>query len=156
MATSTAYEIGRFLGRLRTAVELLILAAMVGIIWWTIAGPERNERASIDSFSNVYPAEPKKFEQLRDRLQAEEKKNNDLQVHQVHQVKQKELTRLKSEGASIGMSQEEVLQSMWGRPEKINRSVYRSGTREDWAYGIGNHLYFDDGRLSAIQTSGNR
>ena len=247
MANSTAYEIGRSLGRLPTVAKLLILAAVVGIIWWTVTAPERNERAestraketasvnsakefaakerfksnctakreglvaeynrlvsdgnpsgaanllklcgsalqdaellaktkaaevtshknavnnrsasrvervaSIDAFSHVYPIEAKEFEHLRDRLQAEETKNSDFRVRQ---FMQKELARRKSEGVSIGMSEEEVRQSSWGRPEKINQSVYSFGTKEQWVYSIGNYLYFENGRLTSMQTSENR
>lgn len=61
--------------------------------------------------------------------------------------------RRKKEGVRIGMSAEEVLMSNWGRPERVNRSVYAHGTREQWVYGSGQYLYFENGRLTSLQTS---
>lgn len=54
--------------------------------------------------------------------------------------------------ARIGMSKEEALAS-WGEPERINRDIHAWGTSEQWVYGSGSYLYFDDGHLSHIQTS---
>jgi hypothetical protein len=50
------------------------------------------------------------------------------------------------------MTQERVLQSSWGRPEHINRSDYSFGTKEQWVYGNGHYLYFENGVLTSIQT----
>jgi hypothetical protein len=60
--------------------------------------------------------------------------------------------RKRSEGASIGMSPEDVRASAWGKPEHINRSIYSFGVHEQWVYGDGNYLYFRDGVLSSMQT----
>jgi CHASE3 domain sensor protein len=66
--------------------------------------------------------------------------------------RQAELARRKREGVRIGMTQEEVLQSNWGRPESVNRTVTSRGTREQWVYpGMRNYLYFEDGVLTTIQ-----
>jgi hypothetical protein len=46
------------------------------------------------------------------------------------QRKREELASRRREGVSIGMTQERVLQSSWGKPERINRSDYAFGTRE--------------------------
>lgn len=54
-------------------------------------------------------------------------------------------------GAYIGMSKDEALQSSWGRPESINRTINAAGTREQWVYGGHNYLYFDNGVLTSIQ-----
>lgn len=62
------------------------------------------------------------------------------------------LARLKrSQGVNIGMTQEDVIASSWGRPEKVNRTTNARGTREQWVYGSGNYLYFEDGILVSIQ-----
>lgn len=50
----------------------------------------------------------------------------------------------------IGMSATAAACS-WGRPEDINRSVYSFGVHEQWVYGGGNYLYFEDNVLTAIQ-----
>jgi hypothetical protein len=41
------------------------------------------------------------------------------------------------EGVSIGMSQQDVLDSSWGKPRKINRTTYSWGTKEQWVYDGG-------------------
>lgn len=51
---------------------------------------------------------------------------------------------------AIGMSPEDVAQGRWGKPERINRTTTANGVREQWVYSQG-YLYFDNGRLSAIQ-----
>lgn len=62
-----------------------------------------------------------------------------------------EKKRRKSQGVSIGMSKEDVYASSWGRPEKVNTTTTKYGTREQWVYGPGNYLYFENGKLTAIQ-----
>jgi hypothetical protein len=53
----------------------------------------------------------------------------------------------------LGMTKEQVIRS-WGKPDDINRSVYRSGVTEQWVYDRGDYerqyVYFDDGVVSAI------
>lgn len=58
----------------------------------------------------------------------------------------------KKEGVRIGMSQQDVLDSSWGRPERINETTSPRGSREQWVYGGGNYLYFQDGVLTSVQT----
>lgn len=52
----------------------------------------------------------------------------------------------------VGMTRCGALAS-WGRPDRVNRSVYASGTREQWVYdGEKNvYLYFDGERLTSYQ-----
>jgi hypothetical protein len=57
----------------------------------------------------------------------------------------------KSRGVSIGMTTEEVLQSSWGKPKDINKTITDYGTREQWVYANYNYLYFEDGILVTIQ-----
>jgi hypothetical protein len=49
------------------------------------------------------------------------------------------------------MSQQEVLDSNWGKPLHVNRTVRASGTSEQWVYGIGRYLYFENGLLTTVQ-----
>jgi hypothetical protein len=53
-------------------------------------------------------------------------------------------------GVRIGMSKKQVLNSSWGEPSDINRTITKAGTREQWVYD-GSYLYFDNGVLTAIQ-----
>jgi len=51
------------------------------------------------------------------------------------------LKRRKQAGVSIGMTEEEVIQSSWGKPMDINRTITDSGTHEQWVYDNYNYLY---------------
>lgn len=51
----------------------------------------------------------------------------------------------------IGMSADQVRQCGWGKPDEVNRTITRYGVHEQWVYGSGNYLYFENGRLDAIQ-----
>lgn len=50
----------------------------------------------------------------------------------------------------IGMSAKAAKLS-WGTPLDINRTITKYGTHEQWVYGGGNNLYFEDGILTTIQ-----
>ncbi|MFA7556414.1 MAG: hypothetical protein WCZ20_01270 [Hydrogenophaga sp.] len=63
------------------------------------------------------------------------------------------LAEKKKKGVSPGMTGQDVIESSWGRPERINRTDYPGGYREQWVYGGGNYLYFQNGILASIQTS---
>lgn len=56
----------------------------------------------------------------------------------------------KSQGVSIGMSKQQVLESSWGKPKDINRTVTAYGTNEQWVYD-GGYLYFDGDLLTTVQ-----
>lgn len=67
-------------------------------------------------------------------------------------IEKARLTQKKKEGVRIGASMDDALQSSWGKPERVNRTVTAHGTREQWVYGGGNYLYFRNGVLESIQT----
>lgn len=54
-------------------------------------------------------------------------------------------------GVRIGMTAKQVRASNWGGPESINRSTGSYGTHEQWVYGGGNYIYFENGVVSSIQ-----
>lgn len=56
----------------------------------------------------------------------------------------------RKEGVAIGMSMQEVLDSSWGKPRKVNRTTGATYENEQWVYG-GGYLYFKGGRLATIQ-----
>lgn len=87
------------------------------------------------------------------RALAEGKQFRAKQAQQEKDAKRAELAARRKAGVSIGMTQTEVLQSSWGRPERINTSSYSWGTREQWVYGGRNYLYFRNGVLESVQTS---
>lgn len=52
----------------------------------------------------------------------------------------------------IGMTQEEVInETGWGKPDDINRSTTKYGVEEQWVYNIYGYVYFEDGKVTAIQ-----
>ena len=56
-----------------------------------------------------------------------------------------------SEGkVRIGMTKEMCRES-WGEPEDINKTTSSYGTHEQWVYGYGSYLYFENGKLTTIQ-----
>lgn len=65
-------------------------------------------------------------------------------------------TALEKHQVVIGMNADQC-RLAWGNPTSIHRTVTGASVHEQWVYGIGNYLYFDDGVLSAIQnTKGGR
>ena len=61
-----------------------------------------------------------------------------------------DLAQRKREGVSIGMTQDDVIKSQWGKPSKINRTTTSRVIREQWVYA-GGYLYFENGILVTIQ-----
>lgn len=51
----------------------------------------------------------------------------------------------------IGMTFEEVKESTWGEPIKINKTTYASGVKEQWVYEGNRYIYLEDGVVTAIQ-----
>lgn len=56
----------------------------------------------------------------------------------------------KKEGVRLGMSQQDVLDSNWGRPERVNTTTTKYGVHQQWVYNR-SYLYFEDGVLTSIQ-----
>jgi hypothetical protein len=56
-----------------------------------------------------------------------------------------------SQTPQIGMSEAAVLASCWGKPKSRRRVGVEGLMRDQWIYGDGRYLYFDDGRLFAIE-----
>ncbi len=51
---------------------------------------------------------------------------------------------------SIGMTKEMVIDS-WGKPSDINTTITEYGVHEQWVYGSGSYVYFEDGIVTTIQ-----
>jgi len=54
-------------------------------------------------------------------------------------------------GVRIGMSEQDVLESNWGKPNDINTTTTASHVRQQWVYSYKGYLYFTDGILTSIQ-----
>lgn len=52
---------------------------------------------------------------------------------------------------AIGMTKTEAENSTWGKPNKINTTTTVYGIHEQWVYGNGRYLYFDNEKLTSIQ-----
>ena len=50
----------------------------------------------------------------------------------------------------IGMTKKQAELS-WGKPDKINTTESAYSTKEQWVYGLGKYVYFEDGILTTIQ-----
>jgi len=61
-----------------------------------------------------------------------------------------EKARRKKAGVSIGMTEEEVLQSSWGAPRTVNKTTRANSISAQWVYD-GGYLYFENGALRTIQ-----
>lgn len=51
----------------------------------------------------------------------------------------------------IGMTANEVENSTWGKPTKINKTITKYGVHEQWVYSSGRYVYLDDGVVTSIQ-----
>ncbi|HAV36107.1 MAG TPA: hypothetical protein DCX52_07070 [Massilia sp.] len=67
----------------------------------------------------------------------------------VHQERLREIKR--KGGVRLGMTPKQVRASAWGTPQRVNRTTNKSGVFEQWVYGNGGYLYFENGVLASIQ-----
>lgn len=51
----------------------------------------------------------------------------------------------------IHMTDYEVLDSTWGKPQKIIKTTTQYGVKEQWVYSNNRYLYFEDGYLTTIR-----
>lgn len=51
----------------------------------------------------------------------------------------------------IGMTADEVKNSTWGDPSKINKTTTKYGVHEQWVYSLDRYIYLDDGVVTSIQ-----
>lgn len=49
----------------------------------------------------------------------------------------------------IGFTKQ-MCKDAWGEPQSINTSTRTWGTHEQWVYGLGSYLYFENGKLTSI------
>jgi hypothetical protein len=90
------------------------------------------------------------IDRLRELFPDDAKLHTKFYVDARHAIEREEAAQKRKQGVRIGMSKQDVLDSSWGRPNKINRSTYSWGVKEQWVYD-GGYLYFDDDELTGIQ-----
>ncbi len=84
----------------------------------------------------------------RKKIALKELNKMNIEAQKEIEIEKKERRR---EGFMIGMTKEEVLQSSWGKPNDINKTITEYATSEQWVYDNSNYLYFEDGILTTIQ-----
>lgn len=107
--------------------------------------PLPHRLSSIEKVEEMDPAEGEKLSKVKAQVSKEIER-------QAAASKRAEAARKRSEGVSIGMSQEDVLASSWGKPTRINKTIHSFGVHEQWVYEGRNYLYFKNGVLDSIQT----
>lgn len=110
--------------------------------------PPGERVSALERLSRDYPEKAEPYLKMLPPLQA--KADEALKAERKKQAAA-EAARRKKEGVSIGMTKEEVLASSWGRPQSVNKTTYSFGVHEQWVYGDGNYLYFENGVLKTIQ-----
>ncbi len=45
----------------------------------------------------------------------------------------------------------EIVREAWGVPKSISRTITGYGTYEQWVYGLGYYVYFENGKVTGIQ-----
>lgn len=61
-------------------------------------------------------------------------------------------SKILEEKVWIGMTADMLLES-WGKPTSINSTITSQGTREQWVYGLGQYVYLEGRKVTAIQQS---
>lgn len=51
----------------------------------------------------------------------------------------------------IGMTKDEVLNSTWGEPNKVNTTITETVVYEQWCYSNSRYVYFENGKVTSIQ-----
>lgn len=98
---------------------------------------------------------------VEDVAKAKEKLLNQIKRKKIKEDNRKKIIKMfgKVEGAKIadekvwiGMTDRKALHS-WGAPRSINKTITSRGSDEQWVYGDGSYLYFENGKLTVIQQS---
>lgn len=111
---------------------------------------QRDDRGSSERLSNLFP-ENLNLRKAKEKmiLLAKEKDKADMKKLQLEAVNLKKLKKTK--GITIGMTRQDVLDSSWGKPRKVNTTIRASGHEEQWVYDSGSYLYFENETLTTIQ-----
>ena len=122
-----------------------------------IASDVQNEKLAaasrLESYNELLAYAPETAAKLRSLIKKIEadKRTYDAKMLRLKIKNETERKRqAKSQGVSIGMSKQQVLESSWGKPKDINRTVTAYGTNEQCVYD-GGYLYFDGDLLTTVQ-----
>ncbi len=103
-----------------------------------------DRRRALVSISQLYPEHARRYSDKLKSIDAET-------LRAQKESSRKSCVESSKRGVSIGMLSSEVLCSSWGRPQAVNNTITKDGTHEQWVYGRGGYLYFENGILTAIQ-----
>ena len=118
----------------------------------TIVDMYNNATNELNRIEAEKKAKEEEERKAREKKEAEEKaKREKKEAEEKAKREAEEKARKKREGVTIGMTQQDVLDSMWGKPQSVNRTVTSGHVYEQWVYGYPNYLYFTDGILTSIQ-----
>lgn len=95
----------------------------------------------IEAFRHEYPDQAKPHEALFNKVIAEYERTA---------ASSREAAR-RNTTPTIGQSTSDVIANSWGYPDRINKTTNAYGVREQWVYGNGRYLYFENGVLTTIQ-----
>lgn len=116
-----------------------------GVVSHFIMAPSATQQASIDS----------RNAEVRQHNEKVREEQRVAALKEAQELSGEKCTKNKQ--AILGESQKRTMKCGWGKPEKINRHHFTSRvngaehTREQWVYGDGNYLYFEDGVLTSVQ-----
>jgi hypothetical protein len=144
----------------RSAEVYVALLSRIDAMFFDTAS---NNRAKLDAFRREVVAAHSRVEEAnisadvreeQARRRREEQRREEARAKAIQQKQwPADITKaVIARKIRTGMTTEQVKEA-WGKPEKINETITRFGRHEQWVYGIGQYLYFEDGRLTAIQQS---
>ena len=108
-------------------------------------------KVAFENYKNLGEAKYAKAQAEIKAKQEETKAKAEAEAKAKIEAEAKAKAEAKQHGVKIGMTQQQVLDSNWGAPEEKNRTTNSFGVYEQWVYGGGNYLYFENGILKTIQ-----
>lgn len=87
-----------------------------------------------------------------DREQRYKKRKQEIaELEEKAKASSKDIKKEAKTDPLIGMTSEEIVNSTWGKPEKINKTTYAWGVAEQWCYKDNKYVYLENGSVVAIQ-----
>lgn len=109
---------------------------------------ELKEKKELDKIAKIQKSELEEKQKAKEKLWMERQATRKSNL--ITKYGQEDGNRIFKGKAWIGMSSEMARES-WGSPEDINKTINAYGVKEQWVYGSGSYLYFENGKLTTIQ-----
>lgn len=152
----TGYAVPSFVfERLADSVQIYIPLTRYPTPFGVEGFTERSNRAFVDEllFTPAEEVYARRAEEERQCEQARLERETQEREHRTALYRKygKATAQLILQGkVRIGMTRE-MCREAWGAPDDINRTSGSWGVHEQWVYGLGSYLYFENGILDAIQ-----